>query len=254
MGRGRAKPSSRQLNRLLHMYSKQLQQQPGNLRARLKLAEVCRLLGRDDEAVRLYRGTAVCHAVAGDLPKAIVICQLILAIRPYHDETQRMLARIYGSKRVRDAKHSVPVRKATSSLFRVISPDERAQVVQSFVRERFEAGQPVVLEGSPGNTFYVLLVGQVEVTQLSDQGEDVLLGVLSEGDYFGEMSLVSGEASGATVRTTRVTEVLRLSSSSFYALAAAYPQVWTEVQREADLRDAINEQALGERKARALLL
>lgn len=96
---------------LLDQYSHELKHSPEDVVSRLKLAEVLRLLERYDEAVSLYSSVAWSYAISGNLVQSILICKLILELRPHHQQTQQMLARLYASKEMRDKKQSVHVRK-----------------------------------------------------------------------------------------------------------------------------------------------
>lgn len=143
---------------------------------------------------------------------------------------------------------------ATSSLFRAVNPAERDAVVERFVAKRFTAGQTIVEQGDATPGLFVILVGEVAVSCTSEDADDVRLATLREGDYFGEMSLISGDPAEATVRALRLTEVLELPSRDFYAIASTHPEIWAEVQRESELRATANQRLLAERRARALLL
>jgi CRP-like cAMP-binding protein len=125
---------------------------------------------------------------------------------------------------------------ATSPLFRAVSPEDRRAVLSRFTFRRFLEGETIVEEGHQGTGFHVILVGEVLVTCRTEEDPEFALGALSEGHYFGEMSLLSGCVAEATVTATRVTEVLMLNAQDFYELAAAHPEVWVEVQQEADRR------------------
>ena len=63
----------------------------------------------------------------------------------------------------------------------------------------FQDGETIVREGEVGNCMYVIQQGKVEVVQDAD-GSDVILAVLSEGDFFGEMSIFERQVRSATVR------------------------------------------------------
>ena len=65
----------------------------------------------------------------------------------------------------------------------------------------FKPGEDIVREGDVGDCFYVLSRGKVAVSQLSAQGEDVVLVELGPGAYFGEAALISHDMPrSATVR------------------------------------------------------
>ena len=52
--------------------------------------------------------------------------------------------------------------------------------------EVFNAGDYVIREGTVGDTFYILVEGEVEVTRKLEGGEEERLRKLREGEYFGE--------------------------------------------------------------------
>jgi len=63
-------------------------------------------------------------------------------------------------------------------------------------REEVPAGSPVVTQGEPGERFYVLLAGMLNVAQVG-RGERR---VLRPGEYFGEVALAMDIPRTATVR------------------------------------------------------
>jgi CRP/FNR family transcriptional regulator, cyclic AMP receptor protein len=69
------------------------------------------------------------------------------------------------------------------------------------VAEHFpvKTGEPVFREGDIGNSFYVLIAGEVIVEKLRD-GKAVELARLGSGECFGEMALVGNDVRSATVR------------------------------------------------------
>ncbi|MCA9670900.1 MAG: cyclic nucleotide-binding domain-containing protein [Myxococcales bacterium] len=143
---------------------------------------------------------------------------------------------------------------ATSTIFQAVSPTERERVLSRFTTRRFMGSEVIVREGGESSSFYVVLIGEVVVTCRNEEGDDVEVGRLKEGDYFGEMSLISGYPAEATVRALRMTEVLVLDTRDFYELASLHPEIWAEVQRASRMRQATNERLLASRKASAMLV
>src|SRR3954464_12619773 len=52
-----------------------------------------------------------------------------------------------------------------------------------------------------GNHLYIIAEGTVEISYTNEEGEEVSLGVLGSGSFFGEISLLDGEPHSATART-----------------------------------------------------
>ena len=73
----------------------------------------------------------------------------------------------------------------------------------------FAPGQPIVREGEPGDCMYVVQSGRVEVVKATPDGEQRLR-ILSDGDFFGEMSIFEHDARSATVRAIGEARVLKV--------------------------------------------
>jgi len=61
-------------------------------------------------------------------------------------------------------------------------------------------GDVIVREGEQSNSFYVIEEGSVEIVKHLDSASPVVLAVLEEGDFFGEMSFLECQARSASVR------------------------------------------------------
>lgn len=57
----------------------------------------------------------------------------------------------------------------------------------------------ILNEGEPGDSLYVLLQGQVKVYATDENGREITYGMISAGDYFGEMSLDGGPRSASVM-------------------------------------------------------
>lgn len=94
--------------------------------------------------------------------------------------------------------------------------EPQASVLESAFTKRKFAGNTLIFEqGRHSEAFFVILVGRVHVVTRDDRGREVILAVLGQGDYFGEMSLIDGEPHSASVRTVVATEILMLERRAF---------------------------------------
>jgi CRP-like cAMP-binding protein len=128
---------------------------------------------------------------------------------------------------------------ATAPFFERLQPTERASIAERFRPRRFGRGARIIEEGSPGGGLFLILVGEVEVVRGPAEAE-VALGKLGEGSYFGEMSLLRGGTASATVRATRMTEVVQLPPRDFYEVVSQHPVLWEQLRSEAEKREMAN--------------
>jgi CRP-like cAMP-binding protein len=104
-------------------------------------------------------------------------------------------------------------------LFRVLGPAERERVAHEMVARRFGHGERIIEQGAPGRTFYVVAAGSVSI--LTGRGVEVTR--LGRGQYFGEMSLLTGEPRSATVVAAEDAVLFELDRPTFAQLFDEQP-------------------------------
>jgi ATP-binding cassette subfamily B protein len=110
-----------------------------------------------------------------------------------------------------------------------------AKLSNLFFTERFAAGRAVFVEGDPGDKFYVIVRGSVVMTIKTASGEERQVGVIQDGNYFGEIALLEDRPRNATIRTRSECLFLTLQREHFLRLLDETPRVrvaFEEVARE----------------------
>lgn len=107
----------------------------------------------------------------------------------------------------------------------------------------FEAGEVIFQQGEVGERMYVVQEGQVEVIVEQD-GREVRLAVLGEGDFFGEMAIFEREVRSATVRALTRVRAITVDKKGFLSRihqdpALAYRIVQTMSSRIRRLNDKV---------------
>jgi CRP-like cAMP-binding protein len=160
--------------------------------------------------------------------------QLLDEVSAERPEVMQTLRRFYRERMLATLLH-------TSPLFRPLSDQERARLLAKLCLLRFDPGAPIIEEGRRSEGLYLIVSGGAIVSARSDAtGEEIELGRLSEGSYFGEISLLRGGVASATVRTSAATEVVQVPAQDFYEVMAAHPVIWQEIRNEASRRAARN--------------
>lgn len=99
-------------------------------------------------------------------------------------------------------------------------------------------------EGDPGEHFYVVTRGILEVLMGAGQHEELLLNIMREGEHFGEMSLIMpGGHRTASVRARGESTLLSMSRTQFLDLTRKHPELSVSMVRVLSQRlDATNTQ------------
>ncbi len=120
----------------------------------------------------------------------------------------------------------------TVSLFWDLDKTELGYISDKMVSKKFENGNLIFLEESEGKNLFFVVEGSVKVTRLSKDGREVILAMLNAGDFFGEMSLLDGEARSANVIALEKTEVLSLKRDDFLVVLHDYPKIAIQLLKE----------------------
>lgn len=105
-------------------------------------------------------------------------------------------------------------------------PDNELEIINRQLQEvSFSAGSVIIREEDLGDCLYLIRKGRVKVVSIADNEEEIVLASLGEGDYFGEMSLITGEPRSATVIAEGDVELWRLSKKEFDLLILNHPVI-----------------------------
>jgi cAMP-dependent protein kinase regulator len=126
------------------------------------------------------------------------------------------------------AKSPTQVRREAAlgtPLFRGMSPQEIVAVIRGLRLHAFSAGHIVVTEGQPGDSLFVITTGLCRAFVKNPNGRNVEVRELREGDFFGEISVLTGEPRSATLTTASRCELLELDRTHLDSILKAHPHV-----------------------------
>jgi CRP-like cAMP-binding protein len=119
----------------------------------------------------------------------------------------------------------------TIPIFSDLGRDAFVALMDGMLLHRVAKGDSVLREGESGNSFYVVASGRFGVSKHDERGESILLAHLGEGDFFGEMALLSGSPRAASVTAEADSEVLEFRAEVLVGIARQHPQLAQSVRR-----------------------
>ena len=109
-------------------------------------------------------------------------------------------------------------------IFAPLSDEETAQLARSSIRRVFAPGETIVRKGQEGNSMFVIIRGSVKV-QLPDGAGSRTINQLGPNDFFGEMSLLTGEPRSANVVAEEETDVMQIRKTAVKPIFEANPEL-----------------------------
>jgi cAMP-dependent protein kinase regulator len=211
----------REYARAVPVLRREQEKYPSNPRIRLQYADALAGAGMTEEAVTQYDATAKYYEDNGLTVQAIALRKkaekargLLAASTPPEDPAGKS-----------EPLYSRPVPK--SAIFEVLTEEERDALVREMDIESHDEGSVIIAEGDPGSSMYLIVAGEVKVyTRGSGKnGGSVYLAKLGDGDFFGEVSVLTGKPRTATITASQRTELLRLDKEKLDNALAKYPGI-----------------------------
>lgn len=110
-------------------------------------------------------------------------------------------------------------------IFADLKDDILEKIYNLLQKRNYKRNNMILMEEDFGDTLFILNKGSVKITRLSDDGREVILSILGEGDFFGEMSIFDGESRSANVVSLEDSEVYILKRGDFIDLLEKHPKI-----------------------------
>lgn len=110
-------------------------------------------------------------------------------------------------------------------LFEDLSEADLNIVAQRVRQRRYKEGDTIFHRNDPGVALYVIVTGRVKIHNETNDGTDVIICILSAGDFFGELAVIDGEERSADATTIELTELLMLTKDDLHDILERYPRI-----------------------------
>ena len=128
-------------------------------------------------------------------------------------------------------------------MFADLSSDFIEHLKESVELLRFAPGQVIARQNDAADSFYLVRIGFVKISENYPGGE-LVLAYLSRGDYFGEIGLLGGGVRTATCTALDHVEVVRVSGDDFRQMIERFPSVRRGLEAVAEERRSANAQRM----------
>ena len=112
---------------------------------------------------------------------------------------------------------------ATVPLFARVEREELERLAEVTRERQYPKGSVIVFEDDPGDSLFIVREGRVKVVLVSEDGREVILGVLGVGEHFGELSLIDEQPRSAHVIAMEDANLLVLRRDDFRRRVEATP-------------------------------
>lgn len=99
------------------------------------------------------------------------------------------------------------------------------QIVQTGNKKTYTKDSVILVEEEIGTALFVIIKGKVKVSRSSNDGREVILSILSDSDFFGEMSILDGLNRSATVVALEDSELFIIQRKEFLDLLNKHPEI-----------------------------
>lgn len=240
----------KEYDKALQAVTNELKRNPAQFNLLLRQAEILGLAGDRDRAITLYRELAERYTKEGFYAKSIALYKKILRLEPSAEDVHEELARLIEE----DTRTRLPLEQRlaamataerrskahatdpeqdqhlkelqASALFAAFEKEALQELLTSTTLRSYREGEVIVTEGEPGSSLFLMVSGTVQVfTRDEGTGEPVHLAQLGPGDFFGEVSLLTGKPRTATITADSQVMAIELARESVDRIAARHPEV-----------------------------
>jgi small-conductance mechanosensitive channel len=144
-------------------------------------------------------------------------------------------------------------------LFHTLTGEERRRLAAELSVAPFARGEAITRQGAEAHWLYIMTRGEAEVRVAIDGNLSKKVATLREGDFFGEMGLMTGEPRTATIVAQSAVECYRLDKEAFHQIIKSRPEIAEDIShllahRRVELeavREGLNEEAKRQRMSHA---
>jgi len=121
-------------------------------------------------------------------------------------------------------------------IFASLKPADLDDLARITKINKYKKGDSIFHQADPGSTLYIIASGQVKITVSSPEGDEIILTILTDGDFFGELSLLDQHPRSANVVTMMDTQTIILHHHDLLNFLDTHHKLAIEIMAELSRR------------------
>ncbi len=121
-------------------------------------------------------------------------------------------------------------------IFSDLDEESLEKVANSGVLQSFKKDSVILSEEDAGNALFVIVSGKVKVVRSDSHDKEVILAILNDSDFFGEMAILDGLNRSANVISMEDSKIFIIQRNDFLDLLRKYPDVSIALLQELSTR------------------
>jgi CRP-like cAMP-binding protein len=141
----------------------------------------------------------------------------------------------------------------TMDIFEALPSEELETIAQLLHERRLAESEVLCRQGDPGDALFIVTGGRIRLSTTDPSGNEKILTYFTDGQFFGEMALLSGAPRSATATAETDSQLLVLDKQAFDLLLAGQAQIMREMLKVVSQRTLhTNQQLLADEQSSAV--
>ncbi|HZW38255.1 MAG: Crp/Fnr family transcriptional regulator [Syntrophothermus sp.] len=121
-------------------------------------------------------------------------------------------------------------------IFSGLDDDTLEKIAKLGIKQRYRRDSTILFEEESGAALFIIMEGKVKVSRVSSDGREVILTILNDSDFFGEMSIIDGQTRSANITAMEDTEIFIIQRNDFLDLLQSHPDIAIALLQEMTMR------------------
>ncbi len=111
------------------------------------------------------------------------------------------------------------------SIFSDLEDSTLEQISKLGIKKTFTKDSVVLFESESSSALFVIIKGKVKVSRFSEDSKEIILTILTESDFFGEMAILDGFSRSANVTAIEDSELFIIQGNELINLLRTHPEI-----------------------------